>query len=123
LAPKAGDDAAKVKWNSVNDLPPLAFDHNTIIETALQRLRMKTRWQPVGINLLPETFTLRDLQDVYEIILGKKLDARNFRSKVLRFGVLTPTGVKQGNHRPAMLWRFDRENYEALLEQGMDFGI
>lgn len=121
LKVEAGDDAAKAQWFPVDELPSLAFDHDKIIGCGINRLRVKTRWQPVGLNFLPEEFTLSEMQAVYEAVLGKKLDARNFRSKVLRFGVLVPAGTKRNGHRPAMKWRFDRNNYEALLRQGVDF--
>jgi len=121
LKVEAGDDAVRAKWFPVDALPPLAFDHDEIVGCGLNRLRTKARWQPIGINFLPDEFTISEMKAVYEAVLGKKLDARNFRSKVLRFGVLVPAGTKRDGHRPAMLWRFDRNNYEALLRQGVDF--
>lgn len=120
---EAGDDAAKAQWFPISKLPKLAFDHDKIIKMGLQRLRSKVRWQPVGINLLPETFTLTELQKVYETILGRKLDRRNFRTKVLKLGVLTPDGQKRSGGRPALRYRFDKKNYKALQEQGLDFEV
>lgn len=120
---EAGDDAAKAKWFPISGLPSLAFDHNKIIKRGLQRLRSKVRWQPIGINVLPEAFTLTELQEVYEAILGQKLDKRNFRAKVMKLGVLTPDGQKRSGGRPALKYRFDKTNYEALLEQGIDFEV
>ena len=120
---EAGDDAAKARWFPISVLPKLAFDHDKIIKMGLQRLRSKVLWQPVGINLLPETFTLTELQTVYETILGRKLDRRNFRAKVLKLGVLTPNGKKQQGGRPAIIYRFNRDIYKGLQEQGVEFEI
>ncbi len=111
LQVKAADDAADVGWFSVYNLPPLAFDHDKILEYALNRLRGKLDYTTIAFNLLPEQFTLRELQRVYEIILHKKLDKRNFRKKILLTGILEDTGAKkmEGTHRPARLYRFNPE--------------
>ncbi len=79
---RASTDARNAAWFSMGDLPRLAFDHDRILEMAHQRLRGKVRYQPIGFELLPEKFTLRQLQHLYEVILGRKLDKRNFRKKV-----------------------------------------
>jgi len=83
------------------------------------------RWQPIGIDLLPATFTLSELQRVYEVILGTSIDKRNFRRKVQSFDVLvdTETTAKKGAHRPAKLYRFDRKRYRQLQKQGVDFEV
>ena len=109
LQVKAADDAADVGWFSVYQLPPLAFDHDKILHYALDRLRGKLDYTNVAFNLLPEQFTLRELQRVYEIILHRKLDKRNFRKKILSTGILEDTGGKkmEGTHRPARLYRFN----------------
>jgi 8-oxo-dGTP diphosphatase len=109
LQVKAASDAADVGWFSVYELPPLAFDHKQIIEYALNRLRGKLDYTTIAFNLLPEQFTLRELQRVYEIVLHKRLDKRNFRKKVLATGILEDTGAKkmEGTHRPARLYRFN----------------
>jgi 8-oxo-dGTP diphosphatase len=121
---KGADDAAQAAWWDVNRLPELAFDHDKIIETGLNRLRSKVRWQPVGIELLPLEFTLTQLQRVYEIILDRSLDKRNFRRKVFKFGVLEEAGgTVHESHRPAKLYRFDRKQYQALLADGIDFEV
>ena len=106
---KAADDAVNVGWFSVYQLPPLAFDHDGIIQYALSRLRGKLDYTTIAFNLLPEQFTLRELQRVYEIILHRRLDKRNFRKKVLSTGILEDTGAKkmEGTHRPARLYRFN----------------
>ncbi len=109
LQVKAASDAADVDWFSVYNLPPLAFDHEKIVEYALNRLRGKLDYTTIAFNLLPEQFTLRELQQVYEIILHKKLDKRNFRKKILSTGILEDTGAKkmEGTHRPARLYQFN----------------
>ena len=107
LDPRAGDDAAEAQWWSVRGLPPLAFDHAGILDYALQRLRYKLEYTAVGFELLPDTFTLSELQNAYEIILGEELDKRNFRRKVLGSDVIEETGELQtGDGRPARLFRF-----------------
>ncbi len=106
---RAASDAADVSWFSVYELPPLAFDHAEIVEYALNRLRGKLDYTTIAFNLLPDQFTLRELQRVYEIILHKRLDKRNFRKKILSTGILEDTGDKkmEGTHRPARLYRFN----------------
>jgi 8-oxo-dGTP diphosphatase len=106
---KAASDASDVGWFSVYDLPPLAFDHAKILEYALNRLRGKLEYTTIAFSLLPEQFTLRELQRVYEIILHRRLDKRNFRKKILSTGILQDTGAKkmEGTHRPARLYRFN----------------
>ncbi|MBE3561990.1 MAG: NUDIX hydrolase [Ktedonobacteraceae bacterium] len=109
LQVRAADDASDVNWFPVYDLPPLAFDHGEILNYTLNRLRGKLEYTTIAFNLLPEQFTLRELQRVYEIILHKKLDKRNFRKKILSTGILEDTGEKkmEGTHRPARLYRFN----------------
>jgi 8-oxo-dGTP diphosphatase len=105
--PHAGHDAADARWWSVYDLPPLAFDHAGILVYALQRLRYKLEYTAVGFELLPGAFTLSELQAAYEIILGEKLDKRNFRRKILNADVIEETGeYRTGEGRPAKLYHF-----------------
>lgn len=124
--PRGGTDAEEARWFTVGAQPELAFDHDEILARALTRLRTKVRWQPIGIDLLPEVFTLSELQRVYEIILGTSLDKRNFRKKVLGFDVLISADSRKthgGPGRPAQLYRFDRAAYEALAAEGVDFEV
>ncbi len=116
LQVRAADDAADVGWFSVYALPPLAFDHEKIIIYALNRLRGKLDYTTIAFNLLPEQFTLRELQRVYEIILHESLDKRNFRKKILSTGILEDTGIKkmEGTHRPARLYRFNPSAKDTL---------
>jgi len=105
--PHAGDDAAEARWWSVYDLPLLAFDHTDILAYALQRLRYKLEYTAVGFELLPDVFTLSEIQAAYELILGEGLDKRNFRRKILSAEVIEETGVyRTGEGRPAKLYRF-----------------
>jgi len=105
---RAADDAATVGWFSVYHLPSLAFDHAKILQYALNRLRGKLDYTTIAFRLLPEQFTLCELQRVYEIILHRRLDKRNFRKKIVATGILEETGAKkmEGTHRPARLYRF-----------------
>ena len=109
LQVRAADDAADVNWFSVYDLPALAFDHAKILQYSLERLRGKLEYTTIAFSLLSEQFTLRELQRVYEIILHRRLDKRNFRKKILSTGILEDTNVKkmEGTHRPARLYRFN----------------
>ncbi|MCE1249043.1 MAG: NUDIX hydrolase [Firmicutes bacterium] len=104
-------DVSDVKWHSIYKLPRLAFDHEHILNYALQRLRNKIMYTNAAFQLLPEKFTLTELQKAYEIILGKKLDKRNFRKKILSSNFLEMTQSKkiEGRHRPANLYRFSAE--------------
>jgi 8-oxo-dGTP diphosphatase len=122
---KASTDARNAAWFSVNDLPKLAFDHQQILDAALERLRGKVRYQPLGFELLPEKFTLRQLQHLYEIILDRPLDKRNFRKKVLGMGIIKETNEIETDvaHRAARLFRFDKKAYDRLTKRGFDFEI
>jgi 8-oxo-dGTP diphosphatase len=107
VQPHPGDDAAETRWWSLYDLPPLAFDHAAILAYALKRLRYKLEYTAVGLELLPEAFTLSELQAAYEIILGEKLDKRNFRRKIISAGVIEETSeYRAGEGRPAKLYHF-----------------
>ena len=124
-AVQASTDARRAAWFSVNDLPALAFDHRQILDVALQRLRSKVRYQPIGFELLPERFTLRQLQHLYEIILDRPLDKRNFRKKVLSMGIIKETNEIETDvaHRAARLFRFDKKAYDRLTKRGFNFEI
>jgi 8-oxo-dGTP diphosphatase len=125
---RAATDAVNAQWfplSKLSKLPRLAFDHTDIVATALVRLQGKVRYQPIGFELLPPKFTLSDLQHLYEAILGAELDKRNFRKKVLGFGLFVPLKETQmsGRHRPAQLFRFDAEKYEKLKKRGFNFEL
>jgi 8-oxo-dGTP diphosphatase len=100
---------ADVAWLPVRRLPPLAYDHDAIARAALERLRAKLAYTNIVYGLLPDAFTLGELQAIYEIILDRRLDRRNFRKKILASGLLRPVGgQRRGPHRPAALYRFAR---------------
>lgn len=104
---QAGTDAADARWWSIYALPPLAFDHAGILDYALTRLRYKLEYSAVGFELLPEKFTLSELQSAYEVILGEKLDRGNFRKKLRKAVVVEPTRESRTTGgRPARLYRF-----------------
>ena len=113
---QSGSDAARARWWSIYALPALAFDHDRILQYALQRLRWKLEWTALGFLLLPTEFTLTELQKVYETVLNEPQDKRNFRRKMLSTSVLEESGnVRGGDHRPAKLYRFTAKAVE--LEQ------
>jgi len=121
----ATTDARRAEWFPVNKLPKLAFDHEEILKSALQRLRGKLTYAPIGFELLPDKFSIRQLQTLYEIVLGQTLDNRNFRKKIFSLDVLKElneiqTGVA---HRAARLYKFDERKYKQLTKQGLNFEI
>jgi 8-oxo-dGTP diphosphatase len=113
----AADDAADARWFPLRALPPLAFDHAAILDYALSRVRNKVEYTNIVYSLLPDTFTLTELQRVYEIILGRTLDKRNFRKKINSLDLVAPTGGERrdGAHRPAKLYRF-RSREPRIME-------
>lgn len=121
----AATDAREAAWFSVWDSPKLAFDHADILATALQRLKGKVRYQPIGFELLPPKFTLTQLQRLYEIILERPLDKRNFRKKILAMDLLEELDeVEQDvSHRAARLYRFDHKKYKQLEKAGFNFEL
>jgi 8-oxo-dGTP diphosphatase len=118
----AGADAAEAEWVPMKTLPRLAFDHGRIVTYALERLRNKLEYTTVGFQLLPQKFTLTELQDVYEAILDKKLDKRNFRRKILLLRILKPLREKRVTGRkPAQLFQFAAGQFEKLKDKGILF--
>lgn len=109
-------EVAGSEWQPVKSLPPLAFDHAAIIRTALGRLRAKLSYSTVGLQLLPRAFTLTELQELYEVILSRRLDKRNFRKKILSTGLLKPVAGRRasGAHRPAQLHTFRTRKIRIL---------
>jgi 8-oxo-dGTP diphosphatase len=122
---RAATDASNAEWFPISKVPKLAFDHGEILATALGRLKGKVRYEPIGFELLPPRFTLSQLQNLYEAVLGTDLDKRNFRKKVLGFGLLVPLRETQmvGRHRPAQLFGFDADKYEKLKKRGFNFEL
>lgn len=122
---RAATDAADAAWFAISDLPELAFDHAQIFEVALERLRGKVRYQPLGFELLPRKFTLTQLQRMYEAILDRPLDKRNFRKKILGMDLLVELDEVQKDvaHRAARLYKFDDRRYRKLVKQGFSFEL
>ena len=117
---KGGDDAASAKWFPLDEIPPLAFDHDYILRMATQKLREQIHFQPIGFELLPEKFTIRELQSLYEAILGINFDRRNFAKKMLHLEILTELDetVWPTPKREAKLYKFNSEKYEELKRKG-----
>ena len=117
---QGGDDAADARWFPVTAVPPLAFDHDRILRLALERLKEQIHFRPVGFELLPEVFTLSQLQALYEAILGVRFDRRNFASKMLKLGLLQPTGDRPTDaaRRVPRVYRFTLQKYDELKQSG-----
>ena len=122
---QAATDARQAAWVPAHDVPSLAFDHSDILSAALVRLRGKLSYQPIGFELLPKKFALSRLQHLYEVVLERELDKRNFRKKVLATGLLVATDEVQQDvaHRAARLYRFDERKYRQLARDGFHFEI
>ena len=117
---KAGDDAAKAQWFPIDKVPALAFDHDLILRMATNELRRQIHFEPIGFELLPERFTMTQLQHLYEAILGVKFDRRNFYTKMQKLGLLTPLDetVHLANKKEAFLYRFNPESSDASYNKG-----
>jgi 8-oxo-dGTP diphosphatase len=112
-------------WRNINDLPNLIFDHNQMIKAALKRLKRKASCEPIGFNLLPEKFTLPQLQTLYEAIYGKTIDKRNFRKKIQTMYFLEKSEKKDktNSKRGAFLYTFNKELYEKAVQEGFSFTL
>ena len=120
--PKADEMSEQIAWWELDSLPELLFDHEEIIHTAIKDMRLKINHQPIGYNLLPREFTLKNLQTIYETILGKKLDRANFNRKMLSYGILDKkekyfTG---GAHKAPYLYSFNKKAYFQALQNGLE---
>ncbi len=117
---KGGDDAAKARWFPLKDVPQLAFDHDMILREAMKALRQKIHFEPVGFELLPDVFTMPQLQHLYESILDVRFDRRNFASKMLHLGILEDTGSREPGapSRVPATYRFNKDRYDALKSKG-----
>lgn len=120
---KAGFTASDAKWYKIKDIPKLIYDHNEILDFSLTNLRTRVKQAPIGFNLLPEKFTLFELMQLYEEILGVEMDKSNFRRKILHMKLLQPLEEKQKDvsHRAAKLYVFDPAIYEKLTKKGFNF--
>lgn len=117
---KGGDDAAEARWFTLDKVPQLAFDHDRILRKAEQALRQQIHFEPVGFELLPEEFTIKELQNLYEAILDVRFDRRNFYNKMKRLGMLEQLGetVNPSQKKEAFLFRFNKAKYDELKQKG-----
>ena len=117
---KGGDDAARAKWFPLDQIPSLAFDHDMILRQATAELRKQIHFEPIGFELMPEKFTMTQLQHLYEAILDVKFDRRNFCNKMLKLGILTELDEKLTlvNKKVAFLYKFNPESYKQMKEKG-----
>jgi 8-oxo-dGTP diphosphatase len=123
---KATTDSAEAKWFSINHLPKLAFDHKKIVQVAIERVRQKVKYEPIGFELLDKKFPFSDLEKLYIALLGKEMDRRNFTKKILSFGILEDTGTlapSTGAGRPSKIYQFNQKRYKELLEKGIHFEV
>lgn len=121
----AETDAEDVAWFSIKKLPRLAFDHKAILEMAIKRLRGKLAYEPIGFELLDKKFPFSDLEKLYQILLDRELDRRNFKKKIMSYGFLEELDeiVQKKSGRPARLFQFNKKKYFELKEKGYNFDI
>lgn len=117
------DFARQAVWMNVKDIPELAFDHSRIFRKGFEKIKNKISYQPIAFELLPEKFTLTQLQSLYEVILNKKLDKRNFRKKMLSYDILKELDEKQKgvSYRAAKLYKFDKRKYARNFHKELSF--
>lgn len=123
---KASTDAEHAQWFGIKDLPPLAFDHQDILNVAIERIRAKIRYQPIGFELLDKVFPFADLEHLYTALLDRDIDRRNFSRKMLALGILDETNEyakSEGKGRPSKMYRFNEQRYQQLEKEGMNFEI
>jgi 8-oxo-dGTP diphosphatase len=122
---KGGTDAADARWFDLQELPKLAFDHQQIIDVAFRRLQGKVRYEPIGFELLPKRFLFSAIEHLYETILQRKIDRRNFRKKMLAMGIIKQLDEQQENvaHRKGYYYSFDKKEYEKMRKKGFSFEI
>lgn len=122
---EAGLDIEDVQWFGLDEARDLAFDHNKVLNVAIERLKGKIRYQPIGFELLPTQFTLPDLHKLYETVLQRSIDRGNFRKKMLSMDLLVDHSDKQENRpsRGAKIYSFDKEKYAALKNSGFYFEV
>ncbi len=118
-----GFTASDVRWFNIEDIGKLPYDHGKILVFAWENLKRKVKHEPIGFNLLPQKFTLLQLQELYEAILEVKLDKPNFRRKIMKMDLLIRCNEKQKgvSHRAANLYRFDKQVYDRIKKEGFIF--
>ncbi|RAW02331.1 NUDIX hydrolase [Pseudochryseolinea flava] len=119
----AQSDAEDVAWFDIQKLPKLAFDHKEIINVAIKRLRGKITYEPVGFELLDKAFPFSDLENLYQALLGREIDRRNFKKKIAKLSILEALNetIQRKSGRPAQLFKFNRKKYFELKEKGYNF--
>jgi 8-oxo-dGTP diphosphatase len=123
---KASTDAEEAKWFNFKALPKLAFDHKEILHTAIERIRSKIRYQPLGFELLDKRFTFSDLEKLYTSLLDRDIDRRNFAKKMLALNILDETeeiAKTEGKGRPGKVYQFNKKRYQELSKAGINFEI
>jgi 8-oxo-dGTP diphosphatase len=123
---KASTDAEDVRWFNIKQLPKLAFDHQKIVDTAIERVRSKIRYEPIGFELLDKKFPFADLEKLYMTLLDREVDRRNFAKKMLALDVLDETdevAKAEGKGRPSKMYQFNKKRYQELLKKGIHFEI
>ncbi|WP_298781874.1 NUDIX domain-containing protein [uncultured Polaribacter sp.] len=121
----ASTDAEEVQWFKIDELPKLSFDHEEILNMAITRLQSKITYEPVGFELLDTKFPFSDLEKLYTTLLGRAIDRRNFRKKILGLNILDQLDekVSKGSGRPANLFKFNKKKYFKLKDEGILFDI
>lgn len=121
----ASTDAEQVQWFNINELPKLSFDHKEILKVAIERLQGKITYEPIGFELLDKKFPFSDLEKLYTTLLGRDIDRRNFRKKMVGLNVLDELDekVSKGSGRPANLFQFNPKRYFQLKKEGIIFEI
>ena len=122
----ASTDAEEAQWFNIKNLPKLAFDHTNILTIAIERIRNKIKYQPIGFELLDKKFPFSDLEHLYAILLDREIDRRNFKKKIQKLGILEELNEKvksSGAGRPGNLFQFNKKRYQELLKSGMHFEI
>lgn len=124
VIPKPDNFSESAEWKSIGEKEKLMMDHDIILLEALNTLRLQLNHQPIGYNLLPDKFTMPELQKLYETILDKKLDRRNFQRRILSFNILNklPERKTGGAHKSPFLYEFNLENYQNAIESGLTGG-
>ncbi|AXY76714.1 NUDIX hydrolase [Paraflavitalea soli] len=123
---KASTDAEHAQWFGIKQLPELAFDHLDILKVAIERIRAKIRYQPIGFELLDKVFPFADLEHLYMTLLDRDIDRRNFSRKMLALGILDETNEyakPEGKGRPSKMYRFNEQRYQQLEKEGMNFEV
>lgn len=123
---KASTDAESAQWFNIKQLPKLAFDHKQIVDMAIERVRAKLRYQPIGFELLDKKFPFADLEKLYMTLLDRDIDRRNFSKKMLALNVLDETdelSKSEGKGRPSKMYRFNKKRYQQLQKEGINFEI